>query len=272
MARSVDTIHTSMMSRIAGDATLNERLSSTSQTAIYRMLCYVVAIAIWMHEVLFDEHSAEVATRIANERYGGLPWYADMAKRFQYGHPLIQDTDQYATVDTVSQIIKHAKVDEIGGNLFLKVAKDVNGELTYLDGNEMTAFVEYIKQIKVGGVNITIISSTGDDLRMSYDVWYDPLVLDEHGIMLDGSGREPAKETVRAFIKSLPFNGHFIPTKLTDAMQTADGVKIPVLLSAESRNGINDFAVIDGYVVPRAGYLTVTDENLTFNYKPYVRS
>jgi len=279
MTRTVAEIHQGMLDRIAADDDLNGKINSGCKTAIYRLFTYVVAVAIWMHEVLFDELVSEIKSLIARERKGTLQWYADMAKAFQYGHTLEDDKDTYAVADEDAQIVKHAKMDEISGNLQLKVAKEVDGELAPLSSSgsgeepdELTPFAEYMQRIKYAGVRLEIVTATGDDLRLVYDVWYDPLVLDANGLVLDGSGREPAREAIDQFIKTLPFNGHFVPTALTDVLQKTEGVKIPVLKSAESRFGTNEFAVIDGYVIPRAGYLVVTDENLTLNYRPYVRS
>jgi hypothetical protein len=116
------------------------------------------------------------------------------------------------------------------------------------------------------------VSTDGDNLKLVMDIWYDPLVLNSTGKLLSNSSSEPAKETIKEFIKSLPFNGEFVPTKLVDALQGTVGVKIPVILTCQSRYGTNEFSNVDGKVIPYSGYLTIANADLTLNYRPDVRS
>jgi len=119
-------------------------------------------------------------------------------------------------------------------------------------------------------VKVEIVSSVGDDLRLVVDIYYDPMVLDGEGRLRKEPSRKPVEETINKFITSLPFNGEFIPVKLQDALQETEGVAIPEILSIESKYAANDWATIQGKVVPNAGYLKIEPENLTLNYKPNV--
>jgi hypothetical protein len=274
MARTVKEIHQGILDSIAGDAILNTELNSGSKVAIYRLFSFVIATAIWLHEVLFDEHKAEVNSILATKQTHNLNWYAEKAKMFEYGNALVPDSDYYDPIDEEAQIVSHAAVDEINGTLFMKVAKDNEDDLAPLSTaapDELTPFTEYIKTVKDAGVKINIVSDNGDDLKMVVDIWYDPLVIDEEGKLLINSSKEPAKDTIKNYIKNIPFNGEFIPAHLVDALQTTEGIDIPVLKSVETRFGTNDFAVVDGKVVPNAGYLVIADEDLTINYIPNVR-
>jgi len=262
-----------MLDTIAADDTLSAKIYSASKTAIYRLFAYVVAVAIWIHETLFDEHKAEVNEILASQKTHNLRWYAEMARAFQYGYGLVDGTDYYPEIDESAQIVSHAAVDEINGTLYMKVAKEDSGELAPLsiaDPNEITPFGEYIQRIKDAGVKINIISDVGDSLRITLDVFYDPLLIDENGLLLADSSQEPAKDAIKNFIKNLPFNGEFIPASLVDALQETEGVDIPVILSCETKYALNEWQNVDGKVVPNAGYLTVADEDLTINYRANV--
>lgn len=275
MARTVTEIHQGIMDGIAADSVLNAKLYSTSKVSIYRLFAYVIAVAIWMHETLFDEHKAEVNAILASQQTHNLQWYANKAKAFQYGDALLPDLDYYETPDVDKQIVSHAAVEEVNGTLYMKVAKENGAELAPLstDGpDELTPFTEYIKAVKDAGVKIFVVSDQGDDLKLIMDVWYDPLVIADDGTLLSDSSQEPAKDAIKAYIKSLPFNGEFIPAHLVDALQLTQGIDIPVILSCETRFGTNDFSTVDGKVVPNAGYLVILDENLTLNYRANVRS
>ncbi|MBE9468966.1 MAG: hypothetical protein IMY72_11705 [Bacteroidetes bacterium] len=274
MARTVTEIQQEIMDAIAADPVLNVKLYSTSKISIYRLFSFVIAAALWMHETLFDEHKSEVNEILATKKTHNLLWYADKAKEFEHGNALVPDADYYEPIDEDAQIIAHAAVDEINGILFMKVAKDDGDELAPLstaNPDEITPFEEYIKTVKDAGVKINIVSDVGDDLRLNMDIWYNPLVIDEDGKLLTDSSQEPAKDTIKNFIKNIPFDGEFIPASLVDALQATDGIDIPVVKSCESRFAANDYSIVDGKVVPNAGYLVITDDNLTLNYKANVR-
>lgn len=270
MARSITAIQQVIIDSIADDEVLSTKLNSSSKTAIYRLISFIVAAAIWMHETLWDQFKTDVEEILNTRQTHNLMWYSNMAKLFQYGYALHQDADYYDVVNEAAMIVAHSAVTENNGILIMKVAKESAGELTALSAGELTAFEEYIRSIKDAGVRISIISNTGDDLRLTLDVFYNPLVLDGNGKLLNDSSQEPAKDTLKEFIKNLPFNGEFIPTSLVDALQVAEGVDIPVILSCETRFGENEFTVVDGKVTPYSGYLTIADENLIINYRANV--
>jgi hypothetical protein len=275
MARNIADIQQEIIDSVQADETLNTRLTSTSKTARWRLTTYVVAVAIWMLETLFDEHEAEVNNILATQKTHNLYWYAEKAKAFQYGYALVTDADYYETIDEEAQIVSHAAVDEINGKLFMKVAKDVNGELGPLstaNPDELTPFTQYIFRIKDAGVAINIVSDEGDDLRLVMDIYYDPQLLNADGTLIKDPSQSPAKDTIKDFIRTLPFNGEFIPANLVDALQQTQGVDIPEILSVETKYAANDWERVYGKVVPNAGYLTVADENLTLNYKANVRN
>ncbi len=270
MAREISTIQQGMIDTVQADDTLSAELTSTSKTARWRLTTYVVAVAIYLLEVLFDKHTSETDSKLALQQAHGLNWYAQKAKLFQYGYSLVDDSDYYETTDEDAQIVSHAAVDEINGTLYMKVAKTEDESLTYLDGDQLTSFKKYIARIKDAGVKIEIVSDEGDDLRLVIDIYYDPQVLNADGTLILDSSQEPAKDTIKAFITSLPFNGEFVPAHMVDALQLTAGILIPEILSVETKYADNDYLSVQGKVVPNAGYLTIADENLTINYKPNV--
>ncbi|MBS2100717.1 hypothetical protein [Carboxylicivirga linearis] len=275
MARDIADIQQEMVDTVQADETLNMKLTSTSKTALWRLTTYVVATAIWMLETLYDELVALVNSILATQKTHNLYWYAEKAKEFQYGYALVPDTDYYETIDEDAQIVSHAAVDEIAGKLFMKVAKDVNGELAPLstaDPDELTPFEQYILKVKDAGVVVNIVSDVGDDLRLVLDIYYDPLVLNENGELLTDPGQIPAEDTIKTFISGLPFNGEFIPANLVDALQATTGIDIPEIRTVDTKYAANDWQPVYGKVVPNAGYLTISDENLTINYIANVRN
>ena len=90
----------------------------------------------------------------------------------------MQDTDYYQVTDEEAQIIQQAAVTEVNGTLFIKVAKLNNGMLDKLEPEELTQFTQYMELIKDAGVKLIIISNDGDSMRLTINIWYNPLVLD----------------------------------------------------------------------------------------------
>ncbi len=270
MAQEIADIQQGMVDTIQNDDVLKERLNSTSKTAQWRLKTYVVAVAIWLLQVLFDKHVVEVDSKLATQKTHNNYWYANKAKEFQYGFALVPEKDYYETTDEDSQIVKHAAVDEINGTLYMKVATEVNGGLQKLSSEQLSAFTEYVKRVKDAGVKVVIISDDGDSLRIVLDIYYDPLVLNEYGQLLSDPSIKPAEETLNAFITSLPFNGEFIPASLVDAWQSTKGVAIPEILSVETKYASNDWQAVQGKVIPNAGYLVISPDDLTINYKANV--
>lgn len=281
MARTINEIHKALKSSFVSNPDLQDKYGISegdtfdqhfSKVSIENLFLYIQAVAAHVLEQLFDDHKDDVNKALNNMRPHRLEWYAEKAKAFQYGDALEEGTDQYPEEDEDAQIIRHASVEEKAGRLFMKVAKLVSEELAPLDSSEISAFTQYMESVKDAGVSIDYISDEGDDLRLSMDIWYDPLVIDEDGALLSDSSVKPAKDTIKEFITNLPFNGEFVVTELVDALQEAEGIDIPVILSAESKYGENDYENIDGKVVPNAGYMVISDENLTLNYRANVRS
>lgn len=275
MAQTVDYWYNQIITKVYGDAVLSD-LDHTSAVADYKLWAYIIAYVAWTIDVLFDLRAAEVSAVIDTKKPHRLTWYRDLALRFQYGQALIPDTDQYlnvgldATQIAAQQIITQAAVEEnTDGSMRIKVVKLVDNDYAQLDGAEMLAFKAYIADTKDAGVRINIDSLPPDALKLVIDIFYDPLVLDSTGARIDGNATEPVKDAIKAYLKALKFNGEFAKTRLSDQLQTVDGVVLVGILSTQSQYGIRPFTEIDERVIPDAGYLRVTDDGFTINYRAY---
>ncbi len=279
MARTITTIHTELKENFIANSDLQTAYGFSedddfddvfSKTSIENLMLYNVAVSIHTLEGLLDTHEDAVNEALDELKPHSEEWYSEMAKAFQYGDSLVEDEDYYETEDEDKQIVSNAAVTSKSGKLYIKVATERGDDLTALSDAQLSAFEEYMERIKDAGVKITYISQDGDDLKLSMDIWYDPLVLNSEGVRLDDSSTEPAKETIEDFIKDLPFNGEFVLTDLVTALQDVEGIDIATVLSAESKYGDYDYSTIDAKVTPEAGYLVIDDDNLTLNYRANV--
>ncbi|WP_144893701.1 hypothetical protein [Flavobacterium tiangeerense] len=192
------------------------------------------------------------------------------------------------------------------GVVFIKVATENNGKISRIDvPNELYAFKEYIAKIKDAGNQVHIISSPGDILELNLTVYVDPMTIlidpkdievyknlvknpdsnvnhnfnkDNGSLILDTSTK-PVEEAIKNHLKNIEFNGAFVKTFLVDAIQKAQGVKIPILTKVKTGWATNpsdkplelkdeDVITIE-YFVPQAGYFDLDQLKINVNYIPY---
>jgi hypothetical protein len=78
-----------------------------------------------------------------------------------------------------------------------------------------------------------------------------------NGELISNPSIKPVEDAINNYCKSLPFNGVFSITELTDKIQASVGVVNPVFENASAQYGTNPFVVINDYYNPNAGYLTI---------------
>lgn len=276
MARTIDEIQQSMLDAIAADATLSGVATSTSKVAMYRLFTRIVATCAWTVEVLFDTLRTEINDLLANLKPHTARWYANKSKAFQYGYDLAADSDIYDNTGLTEEqiddslIVKYAAVVEGDDKVLrVKVAKE-STDLEPLDAGELAAFTEYMGRIKDAGVKLNIESNEADKLKMSLEIFYDPLILNSDGERIDGSDPEPVQNAITEYLKNLPFNGIFVLAYLVDALQQVDGVVIPHIETCETQYAAFPFVSVDVKYLPDAGYLRFDDINtdLTLTFIP----
>ena len=266
MARSINTIFNEMVSQKNNTPALSS-LTSSSVTAIWRLLFYVVAYAIHVHESLWDEHKKEVSDTIDEMLPHRPKWYRDKALAFMKDTTLMEDSDQYDTTGmseediTSRQVVKHATANESDQSswLIIKVAGVDATDSTKrapISQAEEVQLSAYLQEIKDAGVRIALVNEPADEFRCEVDIYYDPT-------------REPisvksdCEQAIREYVENLSFNGVYSNMALIDALQAVDGVKIAEMRSSESTPAsIDTFAPIDAYAIPTAGYFHVASTQL----------
>ncbi|GIM49409.1 nucleotidyltransferase [Capnocytophaga stomatis] len=282
MARSIQDIQTEILQAKESEPALNE-LNSTSKTAIWRLLIYIVSVAIWTLEKIFDLHKKEVDERLSQLKPHTARWYRNKALAFQYGFDLKEDSDQFDNKGNSEEAIGNSKivkysavVEKETGQLIVKIATEQGGKLQPISQTQQRAFEAYIAEIKDAGVRVTVTNYLPDRLILNLDVYYDPLVLGADGVH-HNNGNKPVEDAINQYMKELPFNGEMVLAHLIDKLQQVEGVKIPHLLEAKSAwidpnsGGYGTAQPISVSVIPESGYFEVSFENQEFksviNYK-----
>lgn len=285
MSRSINEIQDSILVSKANAESLdalevltdNEKnilsnLTSNSRVAIWRLWVFIIAVTIWTLEKIFDIFKIEIEALIALNKVHNFDWYIAESKAFQFGFSLTQDgvydnTGVEESLIIQSKIVKQVAIEQLASKLQIKIAKeDGAGLLTLLTANEVSAFSQYMEKRKDAGTRLIILSRAADDIKFTIDVYYDPQVLDVNGQRHDGTDDTPVQSKIQQFTRELEFNGELILTKLTDFLQTIEGVKIPVINSAEAKFGGNPYAVINERYVPDSGYFKYDDLNSVITF------
>ena len=266
----------------AGNAEMIAMFNNTSRVAVWKILFYAVAYAVFLIDSLFDLFRTETDEKIKELKPATLTWFAEKVKSFQYGMNVVAETDYYDNTGLTDQQVEDAKVikyaaaieQDFSNGRFgvrIKVAgEDGGGSRVKLTDDQRDAAREFLKIFKPAGTYCELTTDDADYLKLSLKVYYNPLVLDATGQRLDGTNTTPLKAAIDTHLKNLPFNGRFNLTALVDAMQEVDGVSDPRIVSAQTKYAANPYTEVIDERIPYAGYLKIYDQNtdLTIQWIP----
>lgn len=246
-----------------------------SMASLENIIFYVFAVAVWALEKLFDLHRADVDARIEQLEPHTLRWYVSKAKAYMQGQKLVTDCDYYDTEGMTEQdiaaakVVKYAVATECNTVVYIKVAREVDGNPAALTAGQLEGLTSYMNEIKDAGVSVQLRNEPADQMRISLLIYYDPtlLIIDANG---NGSqnGKDPVRETTKQVIENLPFNGMFRKSDLMAALQALPCVEVADIKSVKvkPRNGA-EWQTVEGYDRPFSGYYSI--DALTVDYQPY---
>lgn len=228
-------------------------LNSSSKVAKWRLFAYLVALAIWTLEVLWDMFKKEIQEIVDKSPAGTSQWYQDQVFDYQEGYALtyINDKYQYTTIDEAAKIVKLcAVIERNDGVLLIKVAKLSANNPVPLTTVEYNALQGYLQKIKFAGTPIALISDVADLLKIVGEVFYDPL-------FPLPTLKTNVEQAVTNYIKNLPFNGVFKVNSLIDAVQEVQGVTDFVPSAVEAKYGALPYTNVTRTYIANAGYLGI---------------
>lgn len=246
-----------------------------SMASLENIIFYVFAVAVWALEKLFDLHRADVDARIEQLEPHTLRWYVSKAKAYMQGQKLVTDCDYYDTEGMTEQdiaaakVVKYAVATESNTVVYIKVAREVDGNPAALTAGQLEGLTSYMNEIKDAGVSVQLRNEPADQMHISLLIYYDPtlLIIDANG---NGSqnGKDPVRETTKQVIENLPFNGMFRKSDLMAALQALPCVEVADIKSVKvkPRNGA-EWQTVEGYDRPYSGYYSI--DALTVDYQPY---
>ncbi len=245
-----------------------------SKVSIENILFDVFAFAIWTLEKLFDTHSSQIDSALNEQKAGRPNDYKNAALNFQYGFPLLLDSADFDNTGytpeqiEASKIIKYCSVKESSqsARLIIKTAGEVSGELQELTPEQESAFSAYMEDwFKWAGVKLSIVNFPADELKITMQVFRNPLVLDANGqSILDGD--KPVELRITQYLKELGFNGELVINDLIERLRELPGVdNVDILAMNSKAYNETEFTSISVSKIPEAGYFKITDfTNITY--------
>ncbi len=246
-----------------------------SMASLENIIFYVFAVAVWALEKLFDLHRADVDARIEQLEPHTLRWYVNKAKAYMQGRKLVADCDYYDTDGMTEQdiaaarVVKYAVATESNTVVYIKVAREVDGNPAALTAGQLEGLTSYMNEIKDAGVSVQLRNEPADQMQIALLIYYDPtlLTIDANGNG-DRNGKDPVREATKRVIENLPFNGMFRKSDLMAALQALPCVEVADIKSVKvkPRNGA-EWQTVEGYDRPYSGYYSI--DALTVDYQPY---
>lgn len=221
MARTIAVIKAQILASVAADSDLAV-LTSQSQTAYWRLWCYIQAVAINLLEQIIDLFTIEIEDLISSNVPATVPWIRAEVLLFQYSaaNPQIVQINTdfsvgYATVDETLQIISNcAVVPKNNGQIDIKVATD--SPPTQLSAPQVVALSAYIDDILPAGALYNVVNAAADTLRIDGTIYYNG--------QYNGTIQANVETALNTFMNSLPFNGVIKVTDIIQAILDVAGV------------------------------------------------
>ena len=177
-------------------------LTSTSKVAIWNLMFWVQAVAIFIHESLFDTFKSDVETRALEIIPATIRFYVIEALKFQLGDELVFTDGTFKFADSTSaaalakQIVTQASARDINEVVTIKIAgDDGSGGLAPIPALAEVAFNGYVNKFKIAGIKTIIINQVPDLLKLAYTIEFDPLVMKEDGTLIE-DGTSPVQEAI----------------------------------------------------------------------------
>ncbi len=244
------------------DLSWDEQFSATS---VESQITYVISYVIWLFEMIVSDITDQITTQIAAQQPFSVPWYTDIAKRFQIGDQLQYNEDtykfDYAVIDQSKQIVKYVAIRQrqIEGVTKLQVFATKANKVA-MTADELQAFSSYITQKGAAGTHFQFISLAPDELIINLTVYYNPQIIGADGLLLS-DGSNPVQLAVNTYLNSIQYAGVFNRTKLTDSVQNADGVNDVILGDVRLNGDLNNARQFES----ASGFYSATTINVTYH-------
>ncbi len=222
MARTLQQVYNQIVAQKNAEASL-AGLNSPSNAAIYNLWMWLTAAAIVLLEQVLDIYKSDIESKISRAGVGTLPWVRDRILEFQTGYnaTYANGVISYAVIDTTAQIVSRCSVTQAPDKVVqIKVA---TGEPPQkLSTDQLNEIQYYGSYIEFAGTQVAISSGNPDMLYVNAQIFYNGQ-LDPSAVQVNVVA---AMNTYCQMLSTVQnFNGSIILDAITDALQSAVGVR-----------------------------------------------
>lgn len=264
MARSISLIKSQIISEKNNQAALSG-LTSTSQSSIYNLWAYIVAVAINLLEQIIDLKTLFIESKLSANSVASDAWLQTKAFEFQYSSSnpqvvqLVNFAPTYNPVDPTLRIITRCSVKTTGQRVVeVKVAK--SDPPVALSSPELSAFQGYLTQggdgtiagkgtgIAYAGVQIRAVSRDSDKVYLKATITYNGQyynVIQTNVIA-----------AINSYLSNIDFGGMLKVLSIVDAIQSVAGVKDIIIDDLAIRADGTAFASKTYLIQSRTQYFT----------------
>ena len=261
---------------------------SESKLSIMNLLTYVMAVCVFSYEAVLEAFEVRIAL-LLSQRINGTPqWYAVMAKMFQYNSALESGDELYFNADTLKISYRETREDHRiieksawqdngdGRSITLKVAKantnenEINNGTPYmqLSSQEMSAFREFIQNIKFIGADIWTESMPGDIIIIKADA--DNPIYYNDNYTTSSQALQSIRDNMVKFAKDFEFNGILYYQSVIDVIRKTENIvdmgnSIRVYVKSWDMyaSRYQDAVELNNRMRLRSGYIKLLDEGVT---------
>lgn len=224
--RTIAEIKKTMTDAVLADATLVQALNldttkpwdaQVSAVSVLNLIIYIVAMAHYIMEHMFDQFKSDVEEHIAAAYPGSVSWLWNRVMEYQDdadANAYFAEHGRYAAVDETKQVVKYAAVTEEYNVVTIKVSGINYNPLTE---PQLAGLGTYMNILKFAGVHLNISSIESDDLALQLHIWRNRLVMpSENNTIIELA--------VKEYLDGIKYGGVFNKTKLINALQEVQGV------------------------------------------------
>jgi hypothetical protein len=221
MARTIQQIQNQIINSKNSYTELNG-LDSPSQTAIWKLWTFIVAVSISFLEQIIDLFKVEIEGKLQNHVAGTKNWINNNILLFQYSATdpqIVEISDDYlitySVVNTNLQIIKQVAIEVLDNNVVqIKVAKSSPPEP--LDSSEKSALSSFLTEIMPAGIQTSLYSENSDKIYIKGNIYYNG--------MYSAIIQSNVETAINTYLENLPFGGKFVVQELEAAILAVAGI------------------------------------------------
>jgi len=230
--RKIADIQAQILAEKAAQPSLSG-LTSPSQTAIYNLWAYIVAVAISLTENVVAIFQTEIETTVSKAAVGSDAWLKSKVLKFQYDSTtpqvltLVDFVPQYPIINPYLRIITRASVKTLGSKIaVVKVAK--SEPPVALSAPELASLQSYLTNGGDGtyagrgvgfgfaGVQINAVSLASDKLYLKANIYYNG----QYSAVIQTT----VVTAIENYLKNIDFDGNVKLLSLIDYIQSVPGV------------------------------------------------